>query len=183
MSDPMRAAQFAAQFAPLLRGLNFSAFPPSPTVRLPDGTVGYCVRAPRTDDCWAAAVATVLQVPIQDVPDAQLDHRLRAGEKPETIDRDARAKMSQWLQGRGIRMVEHAQVPVAIPRWIGVVPLRGWFNDHCLVMSESNVLFDPTVDVSVAFGGARVRLFRAQDVASGFSFSPLNEALQNRKVT
>lgn len=56
-------------------------------VRLRDGTLGYRVGFPRDDDCFAAAVATTLQVPLDQVPDVRIDERLRAGESPENVKR------------------------------------------------------------------------------------------------
>jgi hypothetical protein len=64
---------------------------------LDDGTRGYFVRAPRTDDCQAAAIATVLQVPIETVPDLRIDERLAAGGSPESIERSAVRELRAWL--------------------------------------------------------------------------------------
>ena len=49
------------------------------TKRLADGTIGYFTRPPRQDDCFAAALATVLRVPIAEVPDPRIDERLARG--------------------------------------------------------------------------------------------------------
>jgi hypothetical protein len=137
------------------------------TKRLKDGTVGYCVRAPRADDCFAAALATVLQVPIAEVPDPQLDERLAAGETADEIDRDARAELEAWLADRDLRLIVHRKVPLATcRRWIGVVPMPGAFNDHCLVMDRGRVIFDPTLEVDAR----PARLFGPHHVKSGFSF-------------
>jgi hypothetical protein len=120
--------------------------PPTPkTLDLPDGTVGYFVRHPRRDDCLAAALATTLQVPIDEVPDPRLNERARAGEDLDAVSRSAWAQLERWLAARRLRMVTHRKVPAARGRWIGVVPLRGW-ADHCMVMSRAEVLFDPVRD-------------------------------------
>jgi hypothetical protein len=102
------------------------------TVELSDGSVGYLVRAPRRDDCFAAALATVLQVPIDEVPDSRLHERARAGEDREEIRRSAARALADWLSGRGLRAIIHRRVPAARARWIGVgtharlgVPLHG----------------------------------------------------------
>jgi len=126
------------------------------TVDLPDGTVGWYVRLPRSDDCWAAAVATCLQVPIEDVPDPEVDARLRAGEDPGEIDRSAWEEFSKWLAERELRMVAHKSVPVARRRWVGIVPHAGAFNDHTLVMSGSELLFDPMPELG------SIRILRAE---------------------
>ena len=115
------------------------------TCRLRDGTIGYYALFPRTDTCWLAAVSTVLQVPISEVPDPQVDKRRVAGEDPAEISRSAWDEFAAWLEGRGLRMVAHRAVPVPRRRWIGVVPKEGWFNDHCLVMSHGELLFDPVL--------------------------------------
>ncbi len=114
------------------------------TVSLVDGSTGYFVRRP--DDCWRAALATCLQIPPDQIPDANLDERVRRGEDPEEIDRSAWQQEARWLAGRGLRMVAHRKVPVARSRWIGVVPNRGLFNDHTMVMAWDEVLFDPAAD-------------------------------------
>jgi hypothetical protein len=145
--------------------------------RLHDGTIGYYVRMPRTDDCFQAAVATVLQVPINEVPDSRIDERLAAGWSPDKIDRSARKALDAWLAGRGLRMVFHDRLPVAEPRWIGVVPLPGAFNDHSLVISRGELLFDPTMD----WGDVRLRLFGLRDVGHGISFLRLPKTYPHAK--
>ncbi len=130
-----------------------------PRGRLRDGTFGYFVRGLRTDDCWAAALATCLQVPIDEVPDPRLDERLRAGEDPAEVDRSAWLALDRWLADRGYRMTVHCKPPTSRKRWIGIVQLPGWFQSHCLVMSRDEVLFDPAAAVlrrdRVACGGSR----------------------------
>jgi hypothetical protein len=133
---------------------------------LDDGTLGYFVR--RRDDCFAAAMSTVLEVPIAQVPDWRLDERKRAGENPELIGRSAWAETIRWLADRGLRLIEHRTVPVRARRWIGIVPMMGIFNDHCLVMCHGQVIFDPSWDME-GFG-RRVRGFDGDEVRSGYSF-------------
>jgi hypothetical protein len=155
-------------------------------VLLRDGTVSYRVRAPRRDECWRSAVATVLQVPIDDVPDWRLDERHRGGEDTGEIRRSAWQEMARWLAGRGQRMVTHRTVPAARARWIGVVPMRGLFNDHCLAMSWGEVLHDPTVDFQpvglakivstsqlATIRSIRPCIWGPEDVRYGFSFQKL----------
>jgi hypothetical protein len=133
---------------------------------LEDGTRGYFVRAPRTDDCQAAAIATTLQIPIEKVPDPRIDERLAAGEDPESIDRSAVRELRAWLASRGLGMVVHRKLPTNLDRWIGVVPMPGTFNAHCLVMDRENVLFDP------ARTSDKVQSFGLEHVGFGISFGP-----------
>jgi hypothetical protein len=133
---------------------------PPATIRLADGTIGYHVR--RSDDCFAAAIATVLQVPIEELPDPRLDERLAAGEQAEEISQSMFDELHHWLASRGLEMVVHRRPPANRRRWIGIVPMHGVFNDHCLVMDRERCLFDPT--------HSGVRVFVASDVAFGVSF-------------
>jgi hypothetical protein len=112
-----------------------------PTMRLADGSVGYAARS--CDDCWAAALATVLQVPVHELPQLRIDERLRAGSEPEEVNRSVSREIGDWLAARSLRMVVHQEVPVDAERWIGVVPIEGWFQSHCLVMRRGELLFDP----------------------------------------
>jgi hypothetical protein len=155
------------------------------TVDLSDGTVGYFVRAPRVDDCWAAAVATCVQVPIDEVPDSRIDERLRAGEHPDEISRSAWEEFGPWLAERGLRMLVHRKVPARSKRWIGIIPMPGILGDHCILMSGAQALFDPTQDfvlprlmaVAKALGRPapkiRTRRFGADAVRWGFSFQKM----------
>jgi hypothetical protein len=143
------------------------------TVQLPDGAIGYYERPARTDDCFAACLATCLQVPIADVPDPRLDERVRAGESVEEVNRSAWESLLAWLQSRGLQMFGHDTPPVGLPRWIGVIPFPGDFNDHCLVMSGAEILFDP-VDRSAH--ERPVRSYSPGDVRSGFSFQPADNS-------
>lgn len=148
--------------------------------RLRDGTWGYPTRAPRTDDCMAAAIATVLQAPISEVPDPQIDFRLEAGETVEEIERSAWAELAQWLGDRGLRLVIHENVPVPIDRWIGIVPRPGPFQGHTLAMSHGKVLFDPVVDAwGVGKAPTQIRRLNADDVSWGLSFPLANQQSDN----
>lgn len=164
-------------------------------LELRDGTVGYNVRVPRRDDCWAAAVATTLQVPIDEVPDPRVDERRRGGESFDEISRSAWRELERWLARRRLRTITHRTVPAGRRRWIGVVPLRGQFNDHCLVMRGDDVLFDPSMDFPIPFvglaglmpgsdlsalRGITVRLWGAEDVRWGFSFQKLSKPTRRK---
>lgn len=139
-------------------------------VALPDGTVGYFERGTRTDDCFTACLATCLQVPIDEVPDPRIDERLSGGEAPEEIARSAWDGLARWLASRGLRIVMHESAPVELPRWIGTVEFPGHFNDHSVVMSGGEILFDP---VDHSRHERRVCAFTLSDVGKGFSFQRL----------
>ena len=146
---------------------------------LRDGTIGYHVRPLRDDDCFAAAVATVLQVPIDEVPDPRVDKRRRAG---EAIDEIARTFWLDWnrrLSERGLRMTAHPTPPTKRRRWIGIVPFLGAFQDHCLVMTRDGLLFDPVPPVAV--NGRLVRRFNPADVRSGLTFERVNTHPRSRR--
>jgi hypothetical protein len=166
-------------------------------VLLRDGTVNYRVRDPRPDECWTTACATVLQVPLDEMPDFALDERRRGGEDPEEISRSARHEMDAWLAARGLRMVRHRSVPVARARWVGVVPMPGIFRDHSMAMSFGEVLCDPTLDFQLvalakflpadelaALHRIRIRprIWRPEDVRWGYSFQKLARPTR-REVT
>src|SRR5690348_12893106 len=85
----------------------------------PNGEVGFHMPRERLDCCLQAAIATVLQVSIDEVPDAQLSERIAAGEDPEAIARDACEQLERWARGRGLRILVHRKFPVPRRRWIG----------------------------------------------------------------
>src|SRR5450755_2251684 len=116
---------------------------PPATSRLSDGTVGWHMR--RVDDCQAAALASLLQVPLSEIPDARLDERLARGESVEHVDKTAGAQMLKWLDGRGLKLIRHGRPPTHLPRWLGIVPNPAPFQGHCLIMARDRVLFDPSV--------------------------------------
>ena len=115
----------------------------SGTSPLGDGTTGWHMR--RTDDCQSAALATLLQVPLSEVPDAHIDERLARGETVEHVDRTSWDQMLRWLEGRGLKLIRHGRPPTHLPRWLGIVPNPAPFQGHTLVMARSRVLFDPAV--------------------------------------
>ena len=147
------------------------------TKLLADGTVGYCVRAPRRDDCFAAALATCLQVPIDELPDPRIDERLDAGETPDEINRAASVALAVWLQTADLRMVIHHKLPPRRRRWIGVIPMAGDFQDHCVVLNGREILFDPAVWQPVAgsdpVADENVVAYTFHDVTYGLSFQPI----------
>jgi hypothetical protein len=132
-----------------------------PLARLRDGTFGYSMEC--QTDCFQSAIATVLQVPKREVPDPQVARHLAAGKHPIEIERLTWAQLDRWLDDRGLRLIVHRTVPVARRRWIGIVPVAGWFRSHCLVMSRGDVLFDPAPP-------AEAHRWDATAVRFGFSF-------------
>jgi hypothetical protein len=153
---------------------------------LADGSTGWYPRYERAysrgDDCFPAALATVLQVPVDELPDAHIDERLAAGEDPEAIDRSVWAELERWLEKRRLRIVRHRMLPVAEPRWLGICPVAGWFQSHALAMSEDQVLFDPVVAwYRQAFPSQRLRVFTVDDVGLGYSFRPLGRSAPRTK--
>jgi hypothetical protein len=79
------------------------------------------------------------------------------------------------LPAGGLRLVTHRALPIARRRWIGVVPMPGAFNSHCLVMSRRDVLFDP----ARVFDGLpeqpprQIRRWQLTDVGFGLSFQTI----------
>jgi len=127
-------------------------------MRLRDGSLGYVQR--RADDCFQAAIASCLQIPMHQVPDVQINRQLDAGKEPEEINRQVDETMSRWLAGQGVQLTLHSgRLPTA-GRWIGVVrgPEREEFaNDHCLVMQGRDCLLETSkpygdLDLAVHFG-------------------------------
>lgn len=128
----------------------------------------------RGDDCFPAAVATALQVPIEQVPDLRIDARIAAGEDPVTVSRSSWLRIDRWARELGFVLTIHDEVPVARDRWVGVCPdpAGSWMlGDHCLVMSRERLLFDPSVSVVQPPGRTLVR-FGPEQVAYGISFEP-----------
>jgi hypothetical protein len=58
--------------------------------------IGYGMHPFRTDDCLRAAIATVTQIPIEQVPDLGLDDCVRRGEDPEEISVNSWGRIEDW---------------------------------------------------------------------------------------
>jgi hypothetical protein len=107
----------------------------------------------RTDDCFVAAVATCTQVPVEEVPDPDLDKRVKQGADPEELNELAWERYERWAARRGLRMRFWEDVPVPRDRWIGVVVVdpavlgraedEKTVDNHSLVTSHDRLLFDP----------------------------------------
>jgi hypothetical protein len=132
----------------------------SGTYELRDGSTGWAMK--RVDDCQAAALATLLQIPLSEVPDARLDARLAAGETVEHVDRTSWDQTLRWLDGRGLKLIRHGHPPIHLPRWLGIVPNPEAFKGHTLVMAGPKILFDPAVKPGI-------RTFFACEVQFGYS--------------
>jgi hypothetical protein len=130
----------------------------------------------RTDDCMSAAIATVLQHPIEQVPDFRLDERVKAGETAGDINRASWERIARWAAGLGLTLAIHEKgdVPLDRARWIGVCPdpegLRT-LGDHCLVMSFDRLVFDPSVSVKCP-AGTEHRWWDPSQIDYGISFEP-----------
>lgn len=109
---------------------------------LRDGSWGWLQR--RTDDCLSAAVASLLQIPMHQVPDLHIDRRLAQTGDLERAELEVWGEMLAWAERRGLTIVFHSTPPVWAKRWIGIVPQDGAFSDHCLVMAGRDALFDPS---------------------------------------
>jgi hypothetical protein len=142
------------------------------TRELADGSVGHYTRPNRADDCFAAALATCLQVPLDEVPDPNIDVRLAAGDSPDVIEADTWDTLEWWLGKRGLRLVAHCSPAFELNRWIGVVQHPQRFQSHRIVMRCREVLFDP---VNSALYERPVRQYHAGDITSGVSFESTSQ--------
>lgn len=110
--------------------------------RLRDGTLGYSQR--RTDDCLQAAIASLLQIPMCQVPDLRIDRQLASGLEPDEMERNIAQTMRRWTTERGLTVLLHPTMPTSARRWIGVTRVEDdLYSDHCLLMSGRDCLFDP----------------------------------------
>jgi hypothetical protein len=136
---------------------------------LRDGTLGYFQR--RTDDCVQASIATLIQLSPERVPDAHLDRQLIDGLTPEEVKRAFRQQLSEWSDSRGLNIVIHTDPPTAAQRWIGMLAGPDQFNDHCLVMTGTECLWDTThiVPPSSADPVANRTDFTVQDIYYGIT--------------
>jgi hypothetical protein len=147
----------------------------------PGDEIGYCMNPNplRTDTCFQAAIATVTQIPIEEVPDLNIDRRLKEGADPDELNRMGWDRIDRWAAKRGLTPRLWEQVPVPRRRWIGVVVIeasrfaRGHdepvFDDHCLIMSFDRLIFDPMCSVTPP-PGMRLMDFRPTDITYGITF-------------
>lgn len=150
-----------------------------PLVQLDDGSIGFCMDPMRFDDCFRAALATVTQIPVEQVPDPRLDERLAAGESPDEINRKSRERLDSWLAGRGLRLVfHHDALPVDRDRWIGVVlasdPDPDLFDDHSIILARDRIIFNPSISLPVPEGW-QVQRPTLSDIAYGITVDNTEE--------
>jgi hypothetical protein len=162
-----------AWFGEFSRG-RWSPFKTHPIVRLtengadwgvapgPGDEVGYAMDPYLGDDCFACAIATCVQVDVEQVPDLKLNARLKRGEDYAEVNRSSWERIARWAEGRGWQLTPHEQVPADRERWIGLVVSHSrksvvldssgrlithdddkGFNNHCLNMSYDRMIFDP----------------------------------------
>lgn len=112
------------------------------TVRLLNGRRAEFQR--REDDCMRAAVATLTQLPLAEIPDPSYDEDLAAGVPHSIIVSQALADLATWASERGLRLRYHYPPPVERHAWIGI-DARGADagNGHVVVMSHSEFVHDP----------------------------------------
>lgn len=140
---------------------------------LPAGLIGY--HQSSRWDCMRAAVATVLQVPLEAVPDLLRDDV--AESRTNCVDYDAFcerafAELSDWAAERNLEMVFSVEVPLDRELWIGIVPLPGHFTNHSLVMHRRSIAFDPAEQWPAPSGYIPKR-YSPSDVAYGVTFDPI----------
>lgn len=121
----------------------------------------------------AAAVATLLQVHILDVPDPQIDAMLAAGVDPVAVSEQAASELRAHLSGFGVRMVTHRRPPVERGGWLGLSPAAGDFQGHVVVMAYDRIAFDPAANWPVP-PGYKVEPVTA--IAGGITFDPMGDA-------
>ena len=141
------------------------------------------------DDCFRAALATVTQIPVQEVFDVLLRGRLAAGADVDDLAAMFWDKCESWLESRGLRATFHKAVPLDRERWIGIVPppppeddtTEGGhgrpcspFSAHTLVMTRDRILFDPAISLRPP-PGMRLRQLRPSDVVLGIAIQPMKE--------
>lgn len=139
-----------------------------PTTRLRDGSTGYFTPG-RLDQCFAAAVATVLQRPLEELPDTRIEARLQAGQTRENISRRAWVIWDRWARREGQRMNVWNPVP-AYPdgRWVGIIEAPVTLQSHTVACVGEEVLHDPTGPQEL-LGQRAVGI---EDVSWGISFCP-----------
>lgn len=153
------------------------------TVLLAGGDVGYT--STRDDDCLRPCIATVLQVPIEEVPDPRIDERQAAGDRDDVIVRESWEALWQWLHDRGLEMVLHDEPATDLERWIAVtrVPsIHGFasqvgaatFAAHCLVMRYRRMILDPALSIPPP-PGHRLLTWLLTDTAYSISFTQREE--------
>lgn len=89
----------------------------------PGDEVAYGMDPNREDDCLQAALATATQVPIEEVPDLDLDKRLEQGDGPDELIRESWERIGRWATERGMTLEFFGpdSLPAPRRRWVGLV--------------------------------------------------------------
>ncbi len=143
-----------------------------PVVQLGGGEIGYGMAPYRYDDCLQAAIATVTQTPFEQVPDLRLRERLDRGEAYDEVSLEHWERIRSWAHRRGFGFNVYDEVPLAQPRWIGIINpdhLRR-NRGHTLVMCHDELLFDPICTVKPPPGERRLH-FPPSMIGWGVSFT------------
>jgi hypothetical protein len=77
------------------------------------------------------------------VPDPHLEELRGPGRNDEEIDFLIDLKFREWTYEHGLTIVFHPSPPRWAKRWIGMVTTGDPFNDHTMLMSGPDCLFDP----------------------------------------
>lgn len=182
-----RSGAYEANTHPIVRltaeGIDWGAWP------RPGDEIGYAMHPYRGDDCFASAIATCTQVPIEQVPDLRLDRRFESGEDLDEIARSSWERVANWASRRGLTLRFSEELPLQLDRWIGVVhrEAEGWdqryeqemrsgdsvtlpFQDHCLVMAWDRLHFDPSCGVRLPRGATGRWCYHPSEITYGIAF-------------
>lgn len=179
-----RRASISRRIHPIVRlvdaGADWGAQPE------PGDEIGYGMHPYRLDDCLQAAIATVTQVPIEQVPDLQLDKRSDQGDSRDEVSRTSWKRIEAWAASSHLKLVFWEGKVVPRDRWIGVCSSSGesdwvWegrrlvrstratFTDHCAVMAGDRLHFDPMCSV-IPPPGMTNQEFSPDEITYGISF-------------
>jgi hypothetical protein len=85
-------------------------------------------------------VATLLDIPLEDVPDPQIDACLAAGMSPEDVNQHSKAELNAYLLGHGYRLTFHKRAPVHRDALDRDLPGSWAVRDHTVVMSYGQIV-------------------------------------------
>jgi SEC-C motif len=149
----------------------------------PGDEVAYFMNPHRFDDCLRPAIAWVTQTAIEEVPDLDLDRRLRH-EDPREVNRTSWERIERWAAERGFALGHSDDVPLPRERWIGVVVVDRallrrqegeiTFDDHALCMSFDRLVYDPMASCRPP-PGMRMADYGPANITYGLSFETQEE--------
>lgn len=134
------------------------------TVRLPNRYLAEYMR--RRDDCMRACLASLAQVPYDQVPDVAA--ALDGGPLAEA---QALADLGAWANMLGYRLTYHPTPPTDRGAWIGGVDADEHGPSHGVVMCLDRVVFDPASNFPLPPGHELVPVALA-DIAYGITLDP-----------